>query len=77
MKKMSLNNTKVGQLSKVYKINKESLLKRRLLDIGFTTGTEVETVLSNFGGNLVAYMVRGALIAIRDEDAGHILVEVA
>ena len=32
--------------------------------------------LKNFSGNMYAYMVRGALIAIRNDDANEILVEV-
>lgn len=76
MKKISLNSTKVGEVSKIYKIVTDSSIKRRLLDLGLTPGTKVETVLKNFGGNLVAYMIRGALIGIRDEDAKGILVEV-
>ena len=76
MNKISLNNTKIGQKSKIAKIINKSPIKRRLLDLGFTSGTEVETVLKNYGGNLIAYMVRGTLIAIRNEDAAGILVEV-
>jgi len=76
MKKTSLNNTKVGEVSRVYKIINNNSIKRRLLDIGLTPGTRVETVLKSFGGNLFAYMIRGALIAIRCEDAQGILVEV-
>ena len=76
MNKITLNNTKIGQKSKVLKITNDNSIKRRLLDMGLTLGTEVETVLKNYEGNLVAYMIRGALIAIRNEDAEGILVEV-
>ena len=76
MNKITLNNTKIGQKTKVLKIINDNSIKRRLLDMGLTPGTEVETVLKNYGGNLVAYMIRGALVAIRNEDAEGILVEV-
>lgn len=45
------------------------------MDIGLTPGTIIERVLENFSGNLSAYMIRGALIAIRNEDASEIVVE--
>ena len=50
-------------------------IKRRLLDLGLIEGTCVECVLrSPFNGPL-AYMIRGALIAIRKEDSQNIEVE--
>ncbi len=53
------------------------LLRRRLLDLGFTPGAVVEPVMeSTFGrGDPRAYRVRGTLVALRREQAEHILVE--
>ncbi len=53
------------------------LLRRRLLDLGFTPGAVVEPVMeSAFGrGDPRAYRVRGTVIALRREQAAHILVE--
>ncbi|MGN1000619.1 MAG: ferrous iron transport protein A [Bacilli bacterium] len=73
---ISLVNTKIGEKVIVKKVLNENSIKRRLLDIGLTPGTVVERILENFHGNLVAYMIRGALIAIRNEDAEKIMVEV-
>ena len=72
---LSLENTKIGQKVRVKKVISNSSIKRRLLDIGLTQGTIIERVLENFSGNLVAYMIRGALIAIRNEDASEVIVE--
>lgn len=49
---------------------------RRLLDIGLIKGTTVKCVLKSPLGNPAAYKIRGAVIAIRDEDAKNIKVEV-
>lgn len=49
---------------------------RRLLDIGLIKGTTVKCVLKSPLGNPAAYKIRGAVIAIRDEDAKNIEVEV-
>lgn len=53
------------------------LLRRRLLDLGFTPGAVVEPVMeSAFGrSDPRAYRVRGTLIALRREQAEHIFVE--
>lgn len=58
----------------VEKLLNRSSIRRRLLDIGLTPGTTVEKVMVNPGGNLIAYMIRGALIAIRNDDAEQVLV---
>ena len=76
MKEISLDNSKIGDIQLVKRILNNTSIKRRLLDIGLTPGTRIEKVLENFDGNLVAYMIRGALIAIRNEDAKNIMVEV-
>lgn len=72
---LSLENTRIGQKVRVKKVISNSSIKRRLLDIGLTPGTIIERVFENFSGNLSAYMIRGALIAIRNEDASEIVVE--
>lgn len=75
MKEKSLYDLQVGSSAKIKKVLNTGTIKRRLLDIGFTPGTVVENVMVNPGGELVAYMVRGALIAVRDDDAKKILIE--
>jgi DtxR family Mn-dependent transcriptional regulator len=49
--------------------------RRRLVDLGFVPGTLVEAELPSALGDPVAYRVRGALIALRREQAGTVLVE--
>jgi DtxR family Mn-dependent transcriptional regulator len=43
--------------------------RRRMLDLGIVPGTEVEAEMSSPGGDPIAYRVRGALIALRREQA--------
>jgi DtxR family Mn-dependent transcriptional regulator len=50
------------------------LRRRRLLDLGFTPGAEVEAVLANAGDSAHAYRIRGTLVALRREQAAQILV---
>ncbi|MDO5112562.1 MAG: FeoA family protein [Clostridia bacterium] len=49
-------------------------MRRRLLDIGLIEGTEVECLGRSPGGDPAAYLIRGAVIAIRSEDGGKIRV---
>lgn len=49
--------------------------RRRLLDLGLVPGTLVEAELESAGGDPVAFRVRGALIALRKEQARWILVD--
>lgn len=74
MNGMNLCDIPLGKKSIVVKVISTGSIKRRLLDIGLTPGTIVESVFSNPGGNLTAYMIRGALIAVRDSDSRNILV---
>lgn len=48
--------------------------RRRLLDLGFVPGTEVAVDLVSPLGDPVAYRVRGAVVALRREQAGQIRV---
>jgi DtxR family Mn-dependent transcriptional regulator len=49
--------------------------RRRLQDLGVLPGTQVRAELASPAGDPVAYRIRGALIALRREQAEHIQVE--
>jgi len=49
--------------------------RRRLLDLGVVPGTTIEAAFSSAGGDPVAYRIRGALIALRREQARWIRIE--
>ena len=51
------------------------LTRRRLLDLGFTPGARVEVERTGPFGDPRAYRVRGTLIALRREQADHVLIE--
>lgn len=50
-------------------------LRRRLLDIGLVTGSNVCCVGSSPHGDPKAYLIRGAVIALRSEDSQKVLLE--
>ena len=49
--------------------------RRRLMDLGLVAGTDVVAEMKSPGGDPVAYRVRGALIALRKEQAETIQIE--
>ena len=72
---MSLSEINIGDKVIIKRINSKENIKRRLLDIGLIEGTQVECVLKSIFKDPLAYLIRGAVIAIRKEDSKDILVE--
>jgi DtxR family Mn-dependent transcriptional regulator len=48
--------------------------RRRLLDLGFVSGTPVEVEMVSPAGDPTAYRVRGTVVALRREQAGLIRI---
>ena len=48
--------------------------RRRLLDLGVLPGTQIKAEMKSPGGDPTAYLVRGALIALRADQARHIKI---
>ena len=71
-----LNELKIGQTAKIKKIETESSIKRRLLDIGLIPNSTIKCILKSPWNDPVAYEIKGTLIAIRTCDSKNILVEV-
>ena len=53
------------------------LQRRRLQDLGFLPGAEIRAELASSSGDPVAYRIRGALIALRKEQADLIQIRLA
>ncbi len=70
----SLSSLNIGDCAKVSSINISGSMRRRLRDIGLIEGTEVKCVLKSPCGDPSAYEIRGALIALRCEDAERVTV---
>ncbi len=71
----SLSKLKIGDSGRVSSININEAMRRRLRDIGLIEGTEVKCVLKSPCGDPAAYQIRGALIALRSEDAEKVKVK--
>ncbi len=68
-----------GERSRVIEISAQcrGLERRRLQDLGFLPGAAIEAELSSASGDPVAYRVRGALIALRKDQADLIRIQEA
>lgn len=69
-----LTNLNIGDSAIVSNLSLSGSMRRRLQDIGLIEGTEVKCVLKSPGGDPIAYQIRGAVIALRNEDSGNVLV---
>lgn len=72
-----LNEIKSGETAVVQSLRAHGSMRRRLLDIGLVEGTRVECVGVSPMGDPSAYLIRGAVIAIRAVDSRSVLIEEA
>ena len=72
---MTLNDIKVGESAIVTDILAGESMKNRFYDLGLVEGTRVSCEIISPLGDPVGFQIRGALIAIRREDAKGISVE--
>ena len=70
----TLNLLKEGEHCKVEKIFIDGMMKKRLRDIGLIEGTVVDCLKKSISGDPVAYLIRGAVIALRSDDTSLIAV---
>ena len=72
---MTLKNAKVGQTVKVKKRNGEGAVKRRIMDMGITKGTQVYISKVAPLGDPIEVTVRGYELSLRKADAEMIETE--
>ena len=74
-RKMRLNELDPGDKARVTGLDTMGSMRRRFLDIGLIAGTYVECVGRSPAGDPSAYLIRGAVIAIRANDGKDIIIE--
>lgn len=70
-----LSKVQPGQRAVIKKLHSTGSMRRRLLDIGLVENTCIECIGRSPGGDPTAFLIRGAVIAIRSEDCDDIVVE--
>ena len=72
---MTLKEVKCGQTVSVVKLHGEGAVKRRIMDMGITKGTEIYVRKVAPLGDPVEVTVRGYELSVRKADAEMIAVE--
>lgn len=71
----NLSQLAPGQRARVSHIAAAGAMRRRLMDLGLTRHTEVMCLGRSPLGDPSAYLIRGAVIAIRAKDSQNIMIE--
>ena len=71
----TLKQAKIGETVKVVKLHGEGAVKRRIMDMGLTKGTEVYVRKVAPLGDPIELTVRGYELSVRKADADMIEVE--
>lgn len=72
---MTLKDIKIGESATVVKLEGEGAIRRRIMDMGITKGTQVFVKRVAPLGDPIELTVRGYQLSLRKEDAKKILVE--
>ncbi|MBP0956783.1 MAG: ferrous iron transport protein A [Oscillospiraceae bacterium] len=70
----ALSSLSEGSTAVVTEMNSTGDMRRRLMDMGLIEGTRVICLHRSPAGDPIAYLIRGAVIALRKEDTGNIMV---
>ncbi len=72
---MTLEEVKIGQTVRIARLRGEGAVKRRIMDMGLTKGTEVAVRKIAPLGDPIELTVRGYELSVRKDDAAAIEVE--
>lgn len=75
MKVEDLSQLPLNKNGIIDKIECDEGIKRRLLDMGLVKGTDIVPILVSPSGDPRAFLVRGTIIAIREDDAKNIKIK--
>ena len=73
--KILLCDVPIGRKARVVSVS-DGANKERFLEIGLTADTTVVPLYKSPSQNPVAYRIRGAVIALRNEDAADVTVKI-
>ncbi len=73
----TMNALKEGESAYVFALKTKGAMRRRLYDIGLVPGTRVQCLQKSIFGDPVAFLIRGAVIALRNRDSVEILIKPA
>lgn len=66
---MKLKEAEISSIVKVLSIDAKGELRRRFFDLGIIEGTIIEVLYRSPFGDPTAFLIRGAVIAMREEES--------
>ena len=70
----SLNTLKIGDSAEIVRLDNTGSIRRRLFDLGIIEGSKISLVLKSPFNEPCAYLIKGAVVAIRESDSRKIIV---
>lgn len=71
---MKLKDADISSVVRVINIEAKGELRRRFFDLGIIEGTKIEVLYKSPFGEPTAYLIRGAVIAMREEESEKIII---
>lgn len=71
----TLNSLNPGESAIISELETYDGLRRRFRDLGLINGTKIKCIGQSKHKDISAYLVKGAVIAIRQEDAKTVLIK--
>lgn len=69
-----LDTANVGSFVTVEDLSSTGMLRERMLALGLTKGAKIEVIRKGPSGDPTVYNIRGAMIALRREEASLIII---
>ncbi len=71
---LKLDDISVGKYVMVEDLSSTDILRERMLALGLTKGARIEVIRKGPSGDPTVYNIRGAMIALRKEEASLVTV---
>lgn len=71
----TLNDLNTGEFGYVRRLNTAGSIRRRFRDLGIQDGVKILCTGQSTHRDISSYLIKGAVIAIRDSDAATVLLE--
>ena len=71
-----LHTASVGSEVEIHSITSTGIQRRRFLDLGIIPGSIIKVERKSPAGNPIAYKIRGSVIALRNDEAENIKVNI-
>lgn len=72
---LRLHNATVGSVVQVENLVSTGILRERMLALGLTKGARVEVIRRGPSGDPTVFNIRGAMIALRNEESSLVTIQ--